>query len=139
MLKVGLVEDGALGPTGLHQVVDGPVSGHEASLGGFGLRSVGETSLSSLLPHQGESEDDLLTLPLSLHRLVLQLHLKRVVLLEVSCSLQDTVIGWQAQKEFVMGGIIISYYSRQALTMDPFRAWTPLLCHKDTANGKKCP
>ena len=47
MLDVGLVEDGALGPTGLHQVVDGPVPGHEASLGSFGLRSVGETSLSS--------------------------------------------------------------------------------------------
>ena len=44
-----------------------------------------------------------------------------------------TVDSGQAQKESIMGGIII------LSIIDPFPAWKPPLCYKDTAKGKKCP
>ena len=71
VLDVGLVEDGALVPTGLHHVVDSPVPGHECPLRVLCFRSEGQTSISSLLPEQSESEGDVHRLPVALHHLVL--------------------------------------------------------------------
>ena len=53
-------------------------------------------------------------------------------------SLREThMIGGHVQKESIMCGIIILL--TPAPIIDPFRAWKPPLCHKDTARGKKCP
>ena len=60
----------------------------------------------------------------------------RVKTCRVRDSHKDTVIGGQAQKESIMGGIIILL--RPAPIVDPFSAWTTHLCHKDTAKGEKC-
>ena len=75
VLDVSLVEDGALVSTGLHQVLDSSVPGHEHAVSVLCFRSEGERSLSSLLSHQREGEGDIHRLPMSLHHLVLHLHL----------------------------------------------------------------
>ena len=58
---------------------------------------------------------------------------------EVRDSQKDTVIGGrgQAQKESTVGGIITLLMPDP--TIDPFPAWKPILCHKDTGKGNKCP
>ena len=48
---------------------------------------------------------------------------------EVRGSQKDTVTVGHAEKESIMGVVVI---------IDPFPAWKPPLCHKDTAKGKKC-
>ena len=52
--------------------------------------------------------------------------------LEDRDSHKVTVICWQAQKESIMGGIIILL--TPAPVIDSFRAWKASLCHKDTAS-----
>ena len=45
------------------------------------------------------------------------------------------MIGGHAEEDSVMGGCVILL--TPALIIDPFPAWKPPLCHKDTAKGKK--
>ena len=63
-------------------------------------------------------------------------HRQSGALTSVRDHLRDTVLGGHAQKESIMGGIIILL--TQAPVIDPFPAWKPPLFHKDTAKGKKC-
>ena len=50
---------------------------------------------------------------------------------------KDTMIGGPAQKESFMGWITILL--KPSPITDPFPAWKPTLCHKDTAKGKESP
>ena len=52
-------------------------------------------------------------------------------------SRSEIQIRGQAQKESILGGIII--LPTPAPIIDPFPAWKPTLFYKDTAKGKKCP
>ena len=61
----------------------------------------------------------------------------RVETAEVRQSYRDTVIARRRQKESIMGEIIILL--TPPTMIDPVPAWKPSLCHKDTAEGKKCP
>ena len=61
-------------------------------------------------------------------------HRQSGALTSVRDHLRDTVLGGRAQKESIMGGIIIL----PTPVIDPFPAWKPPLFHKDTAKGKKC-
>ena len=63
-------------------------------------------------------------------------HRQSGALTSVRDHLRDTVLGGHAQKESIMGGIIILL--TPAPVIDPFTAWKPPLFHKDTAKGKKC-